>query len=269
MIDKCLTVAQLKTHDWDQWVSIPLEPHHVEQLPKYKGNRDKVWNFGTSKEEFKENIHRIAYKYAPHIGGVILEKDHIEADDIALFVVSKHPDAEHILITNDGDWQQLALIGDVKFYNPTAHTFTNKKREQYQYDFYCKLIGGDTSDNIPGAFLLNPKAKGKQAKEKKYAEKSAKNLVDELGLDAVMPYIKENMTPSMRRNITLISMKQGYRHLVNSGFYFDDIMNEIAHKIVGVTELELNDFHTSGTALNMEGAQARMDRGKYAEGLEF
>ncbi len=126
----------------------------------------------------------------------------------------------------------------------------------------------DRGENIPGAFLLKPGAT-KEPFTTKYAEKSAQNLVDKLGVDKTLEYVFANKTPSMQRNIELISMKQGFRHLTTNGFQFGSVGNDILHKKVESTHLTLEDFHTTETALNLAGADARRARKDLAPGLEF
>lgn len=268
LIDNALTKKTYAEVKWDDFEEISLDEHHIDNLPHYKGNRSKVWNFGTDRQEYKKRANDVAFSYAPLMDAVCIQKQSIEADDLAFMVVMYYPWDEHIMATNDSDWRQLSLIGDVKYYDPRDHKLIDDKEDVYRYNFYTKLIGGDSGDNVPGAWLLKPGAT-KEPFASKYAEKSAQNLIDKIGLDKTLEYVFENKTPSMQRNIEMISLKQSFRYLTRSGFDFGDIGNQILHKKVETTHLTIEDFHTTQTALNIASADARRSRKDVAAGMEF
>jgi len=256
---KALTKKEQADLDMDLYDKAYLDEHHFEFLPQYKGNRSKVWNFGTKREEYKDKSMVLARKAAPLFNAVCVQENDFEADCLAFMVVSLFPDDEHIMATTDTDWQQLSLIGDVKYYDPKEHCVHDKTEDQYRWSFYSKLIGGDTSDNVPGAFLLNDKGV-----PKKYAEKSAQNLVDSIGLSNIIQYMKERSTPSMERNKLLISMKRGYAHnkkVRTQGTV--GAINQIVHgSVIPHSSLTYRDFDTTETAMHIQAQTAHRDRKK-------
>ena len=249
---------------WNQWTECSLDEQHIEFLPHYKGNRPKEWKYETSKPDFKKLANTVAYKFAPFIDGIVLQEDTMEADDIAYLVAKLYPDDEHIMATTDRDWQQLAMHRNVSFYDPKEHVFVQKNPTQAKFDFYVKLIGGDGGDNIQGSMIENVKT----GKAKKYAEKGAANLLNEMELSDAWQWMKDNMSPSLERNILLISLKRGYLHLQS---YLDmrKIIGDVHRKGVDPKTLEIADFNTTQLALRMAGNEAKRDRAKCAPMLEF
>ena len=260
-----LKQGEVKDIDWNDWDEVELEEHHIEFIPQYKGTRSSTqWLYKATKAEFKEKANAIGFSFAPLIDAVTLQQDHLEADDIAYMVVKQYPDAEHIMVTSDTDWQQLGRLGNVSFYDPRAHEFIQHSQEKYTFNFFTKLLGGDSSDNIPGAWMPNVNT----GKLKYLRDKSAQNLINEVGLESIWDYMKSNKTPSLSRNLLLISMKLGFKY-INKQYNLRELLNDITDKAVDNTDLTHEDFEITKVDLRLKRIEAKRDRAKLAATLEF
>jgi 5'-3' exonuclease len=118
-------------------------------------------------------------------GGVksILYHPQLEADDcIALttkHVLNTFPDSNIYIITSDKDYLQLSNHR-VHLYNLTFKKFTSDNGD---CDLFCKILMGDTSDNIPSVF---PKC-GPKTALKYYNDR---NLLD-AKLQSSIKYIRQ------------------------------------------------------------------------------
>jgi len=233
----------LERFENNDYVLQPCELDDVFQFtPHYKGNRkDKAWNANTPKAHYKSHSNRIADSFAPHIGAITLQQDKIEADDLAYMIRLAYPDDEIIYITNDSDWQQMGVKYDSKFYDPSAHKFHNYFSAVYLDELWKKLLGGDGSDGVPGCYINDG--------ARPLGDAAAKKKVNEVGADNMLEFMRENADPvTFKRNLTLISLKAGYKFLKSGTFDItgleDDIRNkkppakpsESLKKVFGITE---------------------------------
>lgn len=127
-------------------------------LPEYKGKRDAKPADAARREAYRQQRPMIA-KMLKLVGITQMSVATHEADDMAGYLVKAMKlGNEIVLITGDGDWQQL--IGpNVSWYDPrqdgkwvTSSTFTDKTGYLTQHAFLQgKALAGDTSDAIPPA----------------------------------------------------------------------------------------------------------------------
>ena len=242
---------------WDVWTEDEvLRDAAIDFLPHYKGNRSKVWNYGTDKDEFKRRANDVSYAYAPQMNAMVLQGDHIEADDIMYQVIKAYPDAEHFMVTTDRDWSQMmALSENIHMYDPKEKKMLDMNPASAKLNFYTKMLGGDSGDNIPGAMILNKKT----GNVKKYGEVSAKKMLQEVGHDEMWAWMKDNMSPSLERNIQLISLKRGAQYLEKKKL-LGEVQKKIKNWKVSDKDTMIEDFNTSNIALRMARQQARKDR---------
>lgn len=137
------------------WDSSPS--WRVGIYPEYKGNRKVNPTLIAATEALrpqrpimKDLLNKMGIRQYEHTG--------LEADDLAAILARKYSNAggEVILITRDGDWQQL-VNDKVSWYDHKTEktiTLTNFQTETGYLDparfVHGKAIHGDTSDNIPG-----------------------------------------------------------------------------------------------------------------------
>lgn len=127
-----------------------------ELFPGYKGTRANGAEDGFMGGPF----FKMAYEDKLFMeGGVsaILKHPHLEADDcIAITVkhlLSRYPTCNIYIITSDKDYLQLAN-DRVHLYNLAFKDLTQQKSctGNAECDLFCKIVTGDTSDNIPSIF---------------------------------------------------------------------------------------------------------------------
>ena len=125
-------------------------------VPRYKGTRGAAkWDFETPKDEFKKLVRNVARSLAPVLGGRSVRVDWAEGDDVIAAFCLAEPVIPTILVSIDSDLRQLCIpcLG-LKIYDPKKAKFTTPTREAARLELLCKLLGGDTSDNIAGVPLV-------------------------------------------------------------------------------------------------------------------
>ena len=127
-----------------------------ELFPKYKATRSNGPEDGFMGGPF----FKMAYEEQLFIQGgarSILKHPHLEADDcIAISVkhlLETYPTCNIYIITSDKDYLQLAQER-VHLYNLAFKDLTLQKSctGSPDCDLFCKIVTGDTSDNIPSVF---------------------------------------------------------------------------------------------------------------------
>ena len=127
-----------------------------ELFPKYKGNRSNGSEDGFMGGPF----FKMAYEEKLFIQGgasSILKHPKLEADDcIAItvkYLLSTYPTCNIYIITSDKDYLQLSEER-VHLYNLAFKKLTDQKSctGDAKCDLFCKIVTGDTSDNIPSVF---------------------------------------------------------------------------------------------------------------------
>jgi len=162
-----------------------------ELIDKYKANR-------TSDGFMGGKFFQMAYENELFIQGgasQILSFDRLEADDcIALSVrhIIKQPNVEIYIITSDMDYLQLHC-DNVKIFDLSYKNIAEKKSSfgSAEINLFCKIVMGDTSDNIPSIFKkCGPKTALKCWEDKSYFDEKLK---------------KENAYEIYERNKKLVS----------------------------------------------------------------
>lgn len=132
--------------------------HLKTALPRYKGQRKlSHWKAKTPKDEFRLHTCNLAHNIAAYITthhGIPtseLRVDTAEGDDICAQYVRNHKNEPVLLVTVDADLEQLFLINrNLIIYNPVKRQFMITSYESAAFKLVCKIMGGDTSDNIKG-----------------------------------------------------------------------------------------------------------------------
>lgn len=139
----------------------------LDMYPEYKGNRDKDPKLAEMRQKYKD-VQHLLKKALTHLGITQVVAPEYEADDLAgLFVrMANKSNSESLLITGDGDWQQL-VSGLTTWHDPrkspgkycTRATFKDVTGVDTATQFLeIKAIQGDSSDHISGVGGLGPKA---------------------------------------------------------------------------------------------------------------
>lgn len=142
-------------------------------FPEYKGNRDYS---GTGFEGGP--LFKLAYEEKLFEEGgadVVMRHPHLEADD-CLAITAKHirdthgdKDISITIITSDTDYLQICQE-PIRLIN-LKYKPVNTEKNSYGHpekDLFCKIVTGDTSDNIPGVF----KKCGKKTAEKYWNDRN-------------------------------------------------------------------------------------------------
>jgi 5'-3' exonuclease len=125
-----------------------------ELFPEYKGTRGMDTSF------MGGPFFKMVYEEQLFIqsGAIkILKHPKLEADDcIALSVkhlLKTNPNSKIYIVTSDKDYLQLACP-QVQLFNLTYKKLTDQKSctGNSECDLFCKLVTGDSSDNIPSVF---------------------------------------------------------------------------------------------------------------------
>jgi hypothetical protein len=172
-------------------------------VPYYKGQRTLSSFKGTiGKSQWKRLSHDLAPKIASMLDSSVIRVDFAEGDDcIAVateYFVTRDPNEEVVVVSVDQDLYQLKLIHpNLSYYNPTKHEMIAISNELVRFKLFCKMIGGDGSDNIRGVMI-----DGKNMKEVTWTQDGAiKNgittvkFIDKLRIedeDVVLSYSEIN-----------------------------------------------------------------------------
>jgi len=150
----------------DQYPDAPLDITGVGDgdglklvIPTYKGNRKGTkWVAKTPKDEFKKHGRNLAFNLAPLVKGVEIYVEDAEGDDVVARYVernSNHPEPV-ILVTVDADLRQLFVRNPaLVIWDPVKNRFFKETPDRADFKLICKIMGGDTSDNIKGISFPN------------------------------------------------------------------------------------------------------------------
>ncbi len=188
-------------------------------VPEYKGNRKTgKWPFETSKAEFKELGVKIGYNLGATIGAKVVQVPHAEGDDIVHFASYLWPDRTKIICSIDQDLHQVLSFGqDVQYWDVGKKIWVDKEIPKVRFDLLCKILGGDSADNICGCSLAGagstfPTVSWEDngaVKDGKNTVKWVRNALDATGGDIGAVYRlldKEADLPSFERNLNLVYM---------------------------------------------------------------
>lgn len=137
---------------WDGSPSWRVGPH-----PTYKANRDKNPKLVATKEALRTQ-RPLTKDILKHMGVRQYTVQGQEADDLAGYLSRELAATGHdvVLVTRDGDWQQLVQPG-VIWYDHKKDKIINDSNFEAETGFatpdaflHGKAIQGDTGDNIPG-----------------------------------------------------------------------------------------------------------------------
>jgi hypothetical protein len=123
-------------------------------LPSYKGNRKGTdWPFNIDRHYWREYKETFAVEFADTIRATYIGHDKAEGDDVAYvgmnYLKEKYDDI--ILITKDGDWNQLIDGNRVRVFNHLSEEFAECVDTT---EFLgVKVLAGDRGDNIAGIAL--------------------------------------------------------------------------------------------------------------------
>jgi len=128
-------------------------------VPYYKGQR-KLSSFrgNTPKSTWKRLSRELAPKIASALSIPCITEEYAEGDDIIAIAVEhfmkRDAQEEVVVVSVDQDLYQLKLVHpNLSYYNPRNHEIVSISNESVRYKLWCKILGGDKSDNITGVML--------------------------------------------------------------------------------------------------------------------
>lgn len=137
-------------------------PDHIKDHPDYtalqevclgyKGKRvNAKWGAETSKDAWKKFSRNLAYHLAGALGGRVIEIPWAEADDSIHVYIKENSAAQCVLITSDKDAYQNK-IGSMflQIWDLYEDQWVESSEEKLKFHLLCKILGGDSSDDIRG-----------------------------------------------------------------------------------------------------------------------
>ncbi len=125
---------------------------HIET---YKSNRDDTTKSSSISHIFKYTYDTVLPELIERYDVKLLKVNSAEADDVAAIVtgelLTKYPEREILIITNDCDYLQL-LQPRVHIWNLQKKNIAERSKGNRNIDLQLKIILGDKSDNIPKCF---------------------------------------------------------------------------------------------------------------------
>lgn len=228
--DRWTHFAAGKTPDWIR-EAYPEAPATVQDhpdweglamiVPRYKGNRaTSRWDFDTPKAEWREYSRAAAFRLAPMFGGRAVMVDGAEGDDVCAVYLQDHREQDAVLVTIDSDLQQLATsCMFLNIWNPRHMDYAELVPDQIKFETLCKILGGDSADNIAGVSLKNkmPFSTVSWETDKARSPKAGKNTVAWLrkaleaagtaGYGGVFDKLEKEADPeTLSRNLTLVGL---------------------------------------------------------------
>ena len=177
--------------------------------PTYKGNRVGDWVFETPKEEFTKLYNELAKDLSQIIPNCrVVEAPHAEADDIAGVLTCKAPGVEHVLVTGDGDWHQLASE-KVTIRNHISFDLLDKPLPDIAVQLQEKLVAGDSGDNIKGTYIEGASGCLGATKAKKIVSEGLQHTINQasyernkrlilLDLDNIPKFVQDSVLTTLR-----------------------------------------------------------------------
>jgi 5'-3' exonuclease len=203
-VSKSLAAAKVPANlDWKL-----VEEDHWPRLPTYKGNRKgKPWMLETPPEKYYKALTQWAYWFAGILGMKVVKIPTMEADDICAVAGSMSSENWNVdILTCDSDYHQLALYPGCTILDTGKGMITADKANDILKSLGSKILGGDTSDNIPG---LPKGAKGNLARNTDKTGSADKLMYPFTGTTKAElgKYLLEmGDSPKMRRNFRLIGL---------------------------------------------------------------
>lgn len=158
---------------------------YAEYKSQRKAQRDKsIIDFDKFFPIFNETIDDLKYIFSTMY---TIKIDGCEADDIiAVLCKEKFADKQIIIVSTDGDMNQLLVNKNVSQFNPLKNSFVESINIKQK--LLLKVITGDKSDNIP-------------AIKAKVGIKTAEKIINE-GLDTYL--LDADVKANYERNLKLI-----------------------------------------------------------------
>lgn len=123
-------------------------------LPEYKANRSqkRKESLINWEKEFKA-MDWLLDKIDNATSFSVIKLPHIECDDIMAVCCRYFKDKEKILVTFDGDMQQLWSLGNVKIFSPKTKRYKIPPKNYDAYKDILKKVDKEVSDNIVNPIL--------------------------------------------------------------------------------------------------------------------
>ena len=167
----------------------------------YKRNRQVARDALTEKEQEEDTVFWEAFDtfknfVSEKTNCTVLQHPELEADDLIAGWVQEHPDADHVIVSTDTDFQQLIapncrLYNGVQEVTTTTEGFFDKKGELVidkktkqpkevnpEWMLFEKCMRGDTSDNVFSAYpgVRKKGTKNKVGLQEAFADRQTKGF---------------------------------------------------------------------------------------------
>jgi len=167
----------------------------------YKRNRQVARDALTEKEQEEDTVFWEAFDTFKNFVNektncTVLQHPELEADDLIAGWVQEHPDADHVIVSTDTDFQQLIapncrLYNGVQEVTTTTEGFFDKKGELVidkktkqpkevdpEWMLFEKCMRGDTSDNVFSAYpgVRKKGTKNKVGLQEAFADRQTKGF---------------------------------------------------------------------------------------------
>jgi len=167
----------------------------------YKRNRQVARDALTEKEQEEDTVFWEAFDTFKNFVNdktncTVLQHPELEADDLIAGWVQQHPDADHVIVSTDTDFQQLIapncrLYNGVQEVTTTTEGFFDKKGELVidkktkqpkevnpEWMLFEKCMRGDTSDNVFSAYpgVRKKGTKNKVGLQEAFADRQTKGF---------------------------------------------------------------------------------------------
>jgi 5'-3' exonuclease len=144
-------VVYIACDDSDSWRK-KIYPEYKAHRKAQREKSDIDWNLFYSTVKDIKNELKVFFPFK------VINIKNIEADDIVSVLCRKYPNDEKVIITTDGDYNQLLLVPNTKIYNPTKGSEVKMGRADVIRGLETKILTGDKSDNIKSVEVrLGPK----------------------------------------------------------------------------------------------------------------
>jgi hypothetical protein len=165
-------------------------------LPKYKGHRaSSEWDFAVPKDVWRNHKDALATYIGQAFRALVVNVDGTEGDDAVYCAYDAlHDEYEStIIVTADGDMTQMLSRPDVCIYNHRTKMFVECMNPKAFLE--CKILSGDTSDDINGMAL--------PGKATKLGDAGAAKLASTCD-DIIKKATEENWINQYLRNVNMI-----------------------------------------------------------------
>lgn len=153
MILSCLRKIGVEPQDTIYLTVDFLKSWRKQYAEEYKANRKAIRDAQTDINWDKEfnAFNQLLKNLNTGTDWIVLQGEHLEADDLASYIVRHNKDKEIILVTIDSDWQQLWEFGDnIKIFSPKMKPRRYKiKPPKHNFALeLAKKIKSEKADNL-------------------------------------------------------------------------------------------------------------------------